>query len=144
MHLTTNKFNKQKDKTTMIMSDVYREAEARKVKEEFDALPTRRFTVRMLASGNEETRRVVEIPNKPDLQVSEALNLVYKYGQNEIQPQKCYSVSVGDVIICGGLWLVASFGFRKLSLAEWYRYRTMDRDARWFLARDDSFGVPQT
>lgn len=126
------------------MSDVYREdfeAEARKVKEEFDAMPTRRFMVKMLAFEDGKfpvmssvPTRTVEIPNEPDLKTDKALGLIFQYGQNDFQPQPMRSVSVGDVVICGGLWLVAPLGFRKLGLKEFYDYRNMDREARWWFA----------
>lgn len=127
-----------------MMNDVYREdmeAEARKVKEEFDAMPTRRFMVKMLAfeDGKFPTlfdipTRTVEIPNKPNLTTDQALDLIFQYGQNDFQPQQMRSVSVGDVVICGGLWMVGVMGFRKLGLKEFYDYRHMDRDARWWFA----------
>ena len=43
------------------------------------------------------------------------LNLIFKYGQNEIQPQQAYSASVGDIIrFAGDLYLIRPVGFLKL------------------------------
>ena len=50
------------------------------------------------------------VPATPDAQ----LDLVFRYGQNDFQPKKFPSVSVGDVITLHGVrYLVASYGFKR-------------------------------
>jgi len=63
--------------------------------------------------------RPVEIPVGEWLQAEteiDALELVFRYGQNEFQPKPFCSVSVGDVIrLRGDRWRVEGMGFAKLS-----------------------------
>jgi hypothetical protein len=45
----------------------------------------------------------------------EDLNVIFKYGQNDIQPKASPSVSMGDVIrLRGERYLVLAFGFKRL------------------------------
>ena len=57
--------------------------------------------------------REVEVPswrNTPD-----ALDAIFHYGQNDFQPKKCPSVSVGDFILFfDDVYEVKDFGFTKL------------------------------
>jgi hypothetical protein len=73
--------------------------------------------------------RVVEIPN-----VTLAENLldeVFKFGQNDFQPQPMPSVSVGDVIRIGDeRWLVEPVGFSRLDLHEGERPEFVERSAQ--------------
>jgi hypothetical protein len=44
------------------------------------------------------------------------LNAIFEYGQNDFQPQRCPSVSVGDVIRLGeGRFRVSPVGFERIS-----------------------------
>lgn len=53
--------------------------------------------------------------SKRDFDTNEILDAVFKYGQNDFQPQKLPSVSMGDVIrFKGDRYLILSVGFRKL------------------------------
>jgi hypothetical protein len=66
--------------------------------------------------------RVVTVPGK-DLDRAigrdQILDLIFKYGQNDFQPQQQPSVSMGDVIrFEGDRYLILSVGFRKLKPGE--------------------------
>jgi hypothetical protein len=73
-------------------------------------LPEHRYTcfkVQMLAFGNPGEIRIVDVPENRfimedyhDKRVSldECLQIIFYYGQNDFQPRKHPSVSVGDVI----------------------------------------------
>ena len=65
------------------------------------------FKVKMLAFGNPGEIRIVDVPENRfimedyhDKRVSleECLQIIFRYGQNDFQPKKHPSVSVGDVI----------------------------------------------
>ena len=81
------------------------------------------------------------------------LNLIYHYGQNDIQPQSCYSVSLGDVIEIeplptdeagglmlgafpcpvdwdAGLWLVIPVCFKKITVKEFTDYQRLSCQKR--------------
>lgn len=59
------------------------------------------------------------------------LELVYRYGQNHVQPRDQRSVSVGDVIcLSDRFYLVLNIGFRLLGQREFEFYVTLDRDQR--------------
>ena len=61
------------------------------------------------------------------------LQLVFKYGHNEFQPQHCRSVSVGDVVeLNGELYLVAFSNFHHVSVSEFARLCMMDPSDRPF------------
>jgi hypothetical protein len=63
--------------------------------------------------------RVVNIPDEelgPDPTEMAVLELVFKYGQNDFQPQQMTSVSVGDVVRYDGRrFEVYSTGFKEVS-----------------------------
>lgn len=68
--------------------------------------------------------RVVEIPmgaieqyrgDDNAVPLGAVLDLAFQYGQNDLQPQRCPSVSVGDVIRWAGhRYRVASVGFERI------------------------------
>lgn len=61
--------------------------------------------------------RMVEIPVDEWLGASEEerLEMVFRYGQNEVQPKPFCSVSVGDVIVIGrDRFRVAALGFERV------------------------------
>ena len=68
----------------------------------------------------------------------EILNLVFQYGQNDVQPQKHPSVSVGDVIeLEGTYWLVKGVGFKKMTPQELEEYLKIPPRERSMAARLD-------
>ena len=80
-----------------------------------------KIPVEMLAFMNGEIREV-EVP-KTEWDAAEdktdRLELVFKYGQNDFQPQEMCSVSMGDVIVMGNSrYRVAMFGFEEVSMEE--------------------------
>lgn len=93
-----------------------------------------KINVRMLAFMDGEIREV----NLPDDEFArcegtlDVLSLTFRYGQNDFQPinDRC-SVSVGDVIeYDGGLYVVCTTGFRKLSQQEYDEYLKVERPSR--------------
>ena len=84
--------------------------------------------VLMLAFGDPGQVREVEVP----VESESVLDEVFRYGQNDFQPQRCPSVSKGDVIEYNGHHLVASFGFKELSEEQLQEYTAMDRRDRYF------------
>lgn len=65
--------------------------------------------------------RVVEVPDDEAKGADEhdLLELVFKYGQNDFQPQNIYSVSVGDIaVINGKYWMVMGTGWKELTKKE--------------------------
>lgn len=66
--------------------------------------------------------REVDIPDDGERKECEILNLVYHYGQNDIQPQQMPSVSVADVILYNdNRYVVIGMGFHKMTEDE-YQY----------------------
>ena len=65
--------------------------------------------------GDRPRLRPIWIPegeNPKGCTENELLELAFRYGQNEFQPRKCPSVSVGDVIVVGNArYFVAPVGF---------------------------------
>jgi len=69
------------------------------------------------------------------LPVEQLLELVFKYGQNDFQPQQICSVSIGDVALVGNeFWCCDPVGWNRMSVAEYGSYvalpehdRTMSR-----------------
>jgi len=87
--------------------------------------------VEMLAFGEPGEIRKVHVPESTDGEVERVLDLVFKWGQNDFQPQRHPSVSAGDVIRYGGeAWLVAWVGFKKITEEQLARYRSLGRDRR--------------
>lgn len=78
-----------------------------------------KFNVHMLAFNDKGTIREVDIPDGDYDSKDDILDAVFKYGQNDFQPQKITSVSVGDVVkYTGEFWLVAAVGFKQLTAEE--------------------------
>jgi hypothetical protein len=93
-------------------------------------LPEHRYTcfkVQMLAFGNPGEIRIVDVPENRfimedyhDKRVSldECLQIIFYYGQNDFQPRKHPSVSVGDVIeFDNKKYRVEMVGFSEVSVA---------------------------
>lgn len=79
--------------------------------------------VHMFAFSDDRSKiREVEIPQEEyesTHSVQEVLELVFRYGQNDFQPQSIYSVSVGDVAeLNGHYYMVMSYGFQEISKEE--------------------------
>jgi hypothetical protein len=85
-----------------------------------------KINVMMLAFGRDKEVREVDIPDEriqKHEMVEEMLDLVYHYGQNDLQPKQCASVSVGDVIVYKEeKYLVCSTSFRKLTQIEFDQF----------------------
>ena len=87
-----------------------------------------KIKVHMLAFNDKGTVRYVDIPNEELTLLDDPtsvtyiptlLELVFRYGQNDFQPQQITSVSVGDVIeLCEEFWTVAGCGFKKITSDE--------------------------
>lgn len=93
------------------------------------------FKVRMLAFENLGTIREVEVPDSElqGLPTIGVLEKVYHYGQNDVQPQECCSVSMGDVAeVNGKLYICQSAGWAKISTEDFNEYASLDRRARHF------------
>ena len=91
-----------------------------------------KIKVQMLAFCEPGTIREVDIPQN-EVTSTNILDLVFKYGQNDFQPQKCPSVSVGDIIELGNdLFVVCPFGFHKVTNEEYTKFLMLDRRDRSF------------
>ena len=78
---------------------------------------TTKFEVEMCAFLNGTDIREVEILNSDMLGLDQAgmLDLIFLNGQNEVQPLKMPSVSMGDIIRFNGKrFLVDFFGFKEV------------------------------
>jgi hypothetical protein len=78
------------------------------------------ISVHMFAFADEGDRskvRNVKIPEEYRLaKMGELLEMVFKYGQNCLQPSNYYSVSVGDVVeIRGEYYMVMGQGWKKMT-----------------------------
>ncbi len=77
-----------------------------------------KIRVEMLAYGEDGEFREVNVPNDQigrDTDTMKMLDLVFHYGQNEVQPLPHPSVSVGDVIhYAGEFWMVKPLGFQQV------------------------------
>ncbi len=77
-----------------------------------------RFLAELHAFGEQGLAiRPIDVPDS-ELQVMPPegqLDVIFKYGQNDVQPSKFRSVSVGDVIRLGSeRWQIEMVGFRRL------------------------------
>jgi len=63
--------------------------------------------------------RTVEVPDdeiSEETSLTEKLDMIYRYGQNQFQPMDYPSVSSGDVMYLDGKFhIVESFGFKEIS-----------------------------
>ncbi len=85
-----------------------------------------KIEVEMRAFGDGKIR-VVEVPANEAEGESEAglLDLAFKWGQNDFQPQQMPSVSVGDVVRVGGKrFLVEGVGFAEVREGEHHKCAT--------------------
>jgi hypothetical protein len=113
-----------------------------------------KFKVHMVAFEDPIRVREVEPPLdqlEAATSTSDVLELIFKHGQNDFQPQQCCSVSVGDVAelepltpdsvgyldleggIRGpedwdpGLWLVSPCGFTKITREQFEAHKALPR-----------------
>ena len=101
-----------------------------------------RIKVHMLAFNDNGTVRYVDIPEAPDMaDKGDMLDLVFKYGQNDFQPQQMTSVSMGDVIeLNGEYWMVVAVGFKQHTAEELKNVPgnlTQHQDEYWKLMYED-------
>jgi len=101
------------------------------------------FTVQMIANYDKGKVREVDVPDQMAESASddELLQSIFKYGQNDFQPQQVYSVSVGDVInLRDELWIVAPLGFKQITQEQFDKLPgnlTQHHDLYWnFLYND--------
>lgn len=77
-----------------------------------------KISVHMTAYSTKSDIREVEIPDEeitPATTIEQALGLAFYYGQNDFQPQKHPSVSMGDVIeLKEKYYMVMSVGFKEI------------------------------
>lgn len=83
------------------------------------------FKVEMLAFGRPDEIRLVEVPKnrfceedilENRISKEACLEIIFQYGQNDVQPQQHPSVSVGDVIHFGGKTYTVDFmGFSEIA-----------------------------
>jgi len=78
------------------------------------------FTVYLTAFRSKDETRDVEVPDDrmEGLDDFDLLDRIFHYGQNDFQPQKCPSVSVGDIIKLRDFnyWIVLPTGFKQLTV----------------------------
>lgn len=97
-----------------------------------------KIEVEMLAFGTKDGEeivvRTVEIPDDQwNDETNNRLGLVFYYGQNDFQPQKLPSVSMGDVIRLEDMKIVVQgIGFRSLTPNEYQQYVELNRLDRQF------------
>jgi hypothetical protein len=73
-----------------------------------------KYLVHLLAFSNGKLREV-ELPHE----VEPSLEQIYKYGQNDFQPQQLPSVSVGDVVqFENKLFVALPVGFKEVTIEE--------------------------
>jgi hypothetical protein len=96
------------------------------------------YQVRMTAYDSPRIR-TVHIPDDELTGATEHdLELIFRYGQNDFQPQNCYSVSVGDVVELGDqLYMVKAMGYKLITQEEYDEYLALDERKRWFIAHSD-------
>ena len=106
-----------------------------------------KFNVLMLAFsfGKENEVREVEVPDEriknnvnvaDDANIAVVLDLVYHYGQNDVQPKQHPSVSMADIIVYNDeKYLVCSAGFRRLTQIEFDEFLKLSHSDRNNLAR---------
>ena len=93
------------------------------------------YEVELLAFGQPgEIRRVDAPSDQLDAGASteQVLEIIFQYGQNEYQPKRQPSVSVGDIVRLEDRWLCCGLGWRKLTPAEYAAYIALPRFDRQF------------
>lgn len=92
------------------------------------------FRVRMMSYEKPQVRLVSVPDDELTGESAHDLERIFYYGQNDFQPQKVYSVSVGDVVeYMGELHVVCAMGFRRITDAEYEEALATDLDKRRLL-----------
>lgn len=87
---------------------------------------TKQFNVHMLAFEKGKIREVNVPCEELTGKLGQDLDLIFRYGQNDFQPQPICSVSVGDVAeFDGEPYMVMSSGWKKMSKQEFKQYSSM-------------------
>jgi hypothetical protein len=108
-----------------------------------------KIKVHMVAFEDPIRIRMVDVPKEHFLlcdTTSEVLELVFKFGQNDFQPQQCCSVSVGDVVELPheeeceedtfpadwepGYWMVSGVGFTKITPEQFLQHKSLPQSKR--------------
>lgn len=110
-------------------------------------MSNRTYEVKLLGLGDDGSQsRSVDVPmDKVALlhHVSDLLEEIFYFGQNDFQPKPIRSVSVGDVAFLpnGEKWLVLGAGWKKLTPEEYLAYVSMTPEARTTQAYTRSIGA---
>jgi len=81
----------------------------------------RKGQIRIVTVPNDELKKITKLVRK--------LDLIFKYGQNDFQPKRLPSVSMGDVIqFERNRYLIRALGFRKLKPGEFTKTQPKLRD----------------
>ena len=90
------------------------------------------FNVHMLANELDYRIREVHCPAvTSDVGIDNILNEIWVQGQNDIQPQKCCSVSVGDVAeVNDRFYVILMTGFLPLNARQLLAYATTEQRDR--------------
>ena len=95
-----------------------------------------KYTVHMIAFYEQPVDRTVTVPDEeitPD--TDHLLERIFYYGQNDFQPQNCYSVSVGDVVALNDdLHMVAPCGFTKITSEQLDEIKALPQQDRTLFA----------
>lgn len=91
-----------------------------------------KFIVELLAYGKDGEVREVEVGVEAgNSNTKHLLGLIYRWGQNEVQPKDQPSVSVGDVIrLRRRRYLILPVGYKHLPKADYERYKAIPMDQR--------------
>jgi hypothetical protein len=91
------------------------------------------YRAMMLRWGNDHDIREIEVPDAEVVEdIKDLLEVIFHYGQNNLQPRKFPSLCAGDVVEIGEqFWLCLSAGWRELSLDELKNYRQLSHDEKW-------------
>jgi hypothetical protein len=89
--------------------------------------------VHLLAFGQPNEVRYVEV-EAPASEEQALLDQVFHFGQNDFQPQRHPSVSMGDVVELENskFYVIQAVGFKELSRVEFVQYRALERRERVF------------
>lgn len=90
------------------------------------------FQVRMTAAYAPPRTREVTVPDDELTGIIEHdLEKIFYYGQNDFQPQRICSVSVGDVVEYGDrLYLCQPMGYREITAQEYEEFIDLDLNKR--------------
>lgn len=97
------------------------------------------FKVELLAFGEPGEIREVTVPDiEHENSITQKLDKVYHWGQNDFQPQQHPSVSCGDIVQVlddknnVDRFMICRFGFRQITEAQYQEYLLIPRRDRFF------------